>query len=94
MIQTFTIRPKTDLKIKAPSEERLTAEINEISYTIAFVGPYTYSWETRVDNDIHVWKKEGGVPHNFHIGNGNAYILLQPELIIRFIRPVWRGGSE
>lgn len=72
MIQTFTIRPKTDLKSNAPSEERFSAKINDISYTIAFVGPYTYSWETRVDNDIHVCKKERGVPHNFHIGNGNS----------------------
>lgn len=69
MIQTFTIRPKTDLKTKAPSEERLlaTITINEkICYTLAFVGPYTYSWETKVDNDMHVWNKERGVTHNFH----------------------------
>lgn len=72
MIQTFTVRPKTDLKTNSPSEERLTATNNEISYTIAFVGPYTYSWETKVDNDIHVWDKTRGVPHNFHIGNGNS----------------------
>lgn len=72
MIQTFTIRPKTDLKTNSPSEERLTATFNGISYTIAFIGPYTYSWETRVDNDIHVWDKTRGVPHNFHIGNGNS----------------------
>lgn len=72
MIQTITISPRTDLKTKAPSEERALAENDIFSYTIAYIGPYTYSLNTRIDNDIHVWNKDQGIPHNFHIGNGNS----------------------
>lgn len=27
---------------------------DNVRYTIAYIGPYTYSWETQVDNDLHV----------------------------------------
>lgn len=79
MIQKIYVRPKTDLKTNAPSEERienhLTSEdeLEEISYTIAYVGPYTYTGDVNVDNNMHMVKKERIISYNFHIGNGNSF---------------------
>lgn len=72
MIQTIAINLRTDLKTEVPFEERLLSESNEFSYTVAYIGPYTYAVEIKVDNDINLWNKERGVTHNFHLGNGNG----------------------
>lgn len=74
MIQTFTIGPRTDLQMNEPEESRVLFTVdyenNSYEYTIAYVGPYTYSLNTHVDNDVHVTDKSKGFWHNFHIGNG------------------------
>ena len=78
MIQTIHISPKTDLKTNAPSEDRIEEVISNkqetIRYTIAYVGPYSYTGDVNIDNNVPVptCKKERGVPHNFHIGRGNS----------------------
>ena len=74
MIQTFTLRPRTDLQTNEPKESRVLLKFDHdntsFEYTIAYAGPYTYSWETHVDNNVHVCDKSKGFSHNFHIGNG------------------------
>ncbi len=73
MIQTFTMHPRAYLKTDVPSEERINIKINdEISYTIVYIGPYSYTMEAKVHNEVQVWNKEKGIPHNFHIGNANS----------------------
>lgn len=72
MIQTFTISPRTDLQLEVPKEERviISNDNQQFEYTLAYYGPYTYSWKTHVDNDVHVADKSRGFWHNFQIGNG------------------------
>lgn len=96
MIQTFTVRPQTDLKEIEPKEQRIMISNENFEYTVAYCGPYTYSWETHVDNDIHVADKSKGFWHNFHIGNGCS---LGSDLRCVFgrnhnIKKVSSGGME
>lgn len=65
MNMAFSLEPNSIKK-----QQRITASSNEYEeYTIAYVGKYTYCWNTKIDNGIEFEVQNDRISYNLQIGN-------------------------
>lgn len=68
MNMTFSLEPNSIKK-----QQRVTVSSEEYQeYTMAYVGKYTYCWNTKIDNGIQYEAQNDRIYYNFQIGNYNS----------------------
>lgn len=68
MNYTFSVKPNSIMQ-----ENRMQyADDNYGKYSLAYIGPYTYCWNTTIDNGIEFEADKEHLCYSLHIGNYNS----------------------